>query len=101
MTYILLKESAVLYEFLWSIQKNCEQQIPPSSEVNDNERWMSRLLCHVLAMCNTKLHGHGTYTQHWADPETIYYWNSHLMTGWEEGAGVMQMCGTEPETIYH
>ncbi len=85
MSYILLKESSIQFNMHFP-----EAYIKPWTinttilRVDCNERWLSRPLYHVPAMCNVKLHGTHTYntglihilTYHWADPHT------HTTLGW-------------------
>ncbi len=64
MPYILLKESSMqLYMHFREASKSHKQQTPPSSELNDNKSWLSKLLYWVPIMTDT-------LKQHWADPHT-------------------------------
>ncbi len=55
------------------------QQIPPSSELNDNEQQLSKLLYHVPAMCNAKLHGTDKHTH--THTHTHIHTHTHTILG--------------------
>ncbi len=92
MVYILyyIKFNAVYMHF-------CEACILPLSvELNDNERWLPRILYHAPAMCNAKLRG--AHIQHWADPHIHY---AHTTLGLIHTLTMLTQHWADSETIYH